>query len=253
MRDRPALFRSVHARVSAGFVDDIDGLVGQEAVVDMLARQLGSGFQGFFRVNDPVVILVTLAQAQQYLVGFLDRWLGNFDLLKAARQGAVLLKVFLVLLVGGGADAAQFPRGQHRLEDIGSVQRTARHRAGADDRMDFIDEQHGVLFSLQDGQHFFQPFLEIAAVAGSGQQGPHVQGVDPDVSQRRRHPPLHHPLGQALGDGRLADAGIADMDRIVLEAPAKDLQGAGQDILAADQRFALPAARLGGQLAGEHV
>ncbi len=43
------------------------------------------------------------------------------------------------------------------------------------------------------------------------------------------------------------------IEEVKVEAPAKDLQRAGKDILTSDQRLALPAARLGSQLAGEHV
>ena len=68
--------------------------------------------------------------------------------------------------------------------------------------------------------------------------------------QGRRHLALHDALGQPLGDGRLAHARVADVDRVVLEAPAEHLQRALQDILAADQGLAFAGARLVGQLAG---
>ena len=72
-RIAPALVRGVHARQRPGLVDDVDGLVGQEAVVDVLARQLGRRLQHFVGVGHLVVFLVAPAQAQQDLVGFLDR------------------------------------------------------------------------------------------------------------------------------------------------------------------------------------
>ena len=55
--------------------------------------------------------------------------------------------------------------------------------------------------------------------------------------------PLDDLARQALGDGRLADAGIADEQRIVLLAPAQHLDGAQHLRLAADQR--VDAAALG--------
>ena len=242
--------RGLHARQRPGLVDDVDGLVGEEAVIDVLARQLGGRPQRLVGVGHPVVLLVARAQAEQDAVGLLDRRLGDLDLLEAARQGAVLLEILLVLLVGGGADAAQLARGQRRLQDVGGVQRTARDGAGADDGVDLVDEEDGVLLALQGGQHLLQPLLEIAAVARAGQQRAHVQGVDADVPQRRRHLALHHALGQPLGDGRLAHAGVADVDGIVLEAAAEHLQRALQDLLAADERLAFAGARLVGELMG---
>src|SRR6185369_9102061 len=43
--------------------------------------------------------------------------------------------------------------------------------------------------------------------------------------------------GQALGDRRLADAGLADVERVVLGAAAQHLDGALDLVLAADQRI----------------
>ena len=59
-----------------------------------------------------------------------------------------------------------------------------------------------------------------------------------------RHVALDDALGQALGDRRLADARIADIERVVLGAPAQDLDGALDLRFAADQRVDLPRHRL---------
>ena len=47
---------------------------------------------------------------------------------------------------------------------------------------------------------------------------------------------------QALGDGGLADAGVADQQRIVLGPPAEDLDAALDLVHAADQRVDLALA-----------
>ena len=57
--------------------------------------------------------------------------------------------------------------------------------------------------------------------------------------QHLRHVALDDALGQALGDRRLADAGIADIERVVLGAAAQDLDGAVDLGVAADQRIDL--------------
>ena len=46
-----------------GFVDQVDGFVGQEAVADVAVGQVGRGFQGLVGDPDPVMSLVALAQA----------------------------------------------------------------------------------------------------------------------------------------------------------------------------------------------
>ena len=52
--------------------------------------------------------------------------------------------------------------------------------------------------------------------------------------------------GQALGDRGLADAGLADQQRVVLAPAAQDLDHALDLVLAADQRIDLAVARRAG-------
>jgi hypothetical protein len=93
-------------------------------------------------------------------------------------------------------------------------------------------------------QHRFEALFEIAAVARAGEQRAHVEGVDGGVEQHLRHLALNDAPRQALGDGGLADTGVADVERIVLGAPAQDLDGAIDLGLAADQRIDLAVLRL---------
>ncbi len=64
------------------------------------------------------------------------------------------------------------------------------------------------------------------------------------VLQHFRNVALDDALGEALGDRRLADAGIADIERVVLRAAAEHLDGAVDLGLAADQRIDLAGPRL---------
>ena len=63
----------LHAR--AGFVDQVDGLVGQEAVRNIAVRSVDRGFDGFVGVADRVELLVAVFDAEQDLdgVGFVGR------------------------------------------------------------------------------------------------------------------------------------------------------------------------------------
>ncbi len=69
------------------------------------------------------------------------------------------------------------------------------------------------------------------------------------ISTRVRSAPLaaavQQPLGDALDDGGLADAGLADQQRVVGAPLAEDVDGLLDLALAADQRIELPG---GGQL-----
>ena len=96
-----------HADARAGLVDQVDGLVGQEAVGDVAVRQLGRGHDGRVGDLDAVVDLVAFLQAAQdgdgrFHVGLVDQ-----HLLEAALQRGVLLDVLAVFVQRGRADAMQ--------------------------------------------------------------------------------------------------------------------------------------------------
>ena len=162
-------------------------------------------------------------QAQQDLDRFVLGRLVDVDLLKPAHQGAVLLEVVAVLLVGGGAEAAQGPALQGGLEQVGGIEGAAAGRAGADHGVDLVDEQDRAVIGLELGEHALQALLEIAAVARAGEQRAHVELVDHRVAQHVRDLAAHDAQGQALGDRGLADSGVADEQRIVLGAATQDL------------------------------
>ena len=102
------------------------------------------------------------------------------------------------------------PDCQRRLQQVGRVHRAAGGRAGADHGVDLVDEQDrvGVVLELLD--HLLQPLLEVAAVAGAGEQRAHVEREDRRVGQHLRHLAVDDLARQALGDGGLADARVAD-------------------------------------------
>ena len=114
--------------------------------------------------------------------------------------------------------------------------------------MDFVDEQDGARRILQLIEDRFQPLLEIAAVAGAGKQRAHVQGKNGRSVQHLRHFAIDDPARQTFGDRGLADARIADIERIVLGSPAQDLDRALDLGLPADQGVDPAVDRLGVQV-----
>ena len=186
----------------------------------------------------------------QDLDGLGHRRLDHVDLLEAARQRVVLLEDAAVFLVGGRADAAQLAAGQHRLDQVGGIHDAAGGGAGADHGVDLVDEQDGARLLLQLGDHGLQALLEVAAILGAGDQRAHVERVDRAVRQHLGHLALDDQPRQALGDRGLADAGLADVQRVVLAAPAQDLDGALDLELAADQRIDAAVLRLRVEVGG---
>ena len=104
-------------------VDEVDGLVGQEAAGDVAVGQHGGGDERGVLDADAVVDLVALLEAAEDGDGVLDRGLADEHLLEAALERGVLLDVLAVLVERGGADHAQLAAGQHRLEHVAGVHR----------------------------------------------------------------------------------------------------------------------------------
>ena len=201
---------------------------------------------------DAVVGLVAVAQAAEDLqrLGLAGRL--DDDRLEPAIQGAVLLDVLAVLVEGGGADALDLAAGQGRLEDVGGVDRPLGP-AGTDEGVQLVDEQDRVLGAADLVHDGLDPLLELAAVLGAGDHHREVEHHDPPVAQQLGDVAVDDHLGQALDDRRLADARLAEQDRVVLGAAREDLDHALDFILAADDRVQLALPGQVGQVASERV
>ena len=146
-----SLGHAVHldAQFGCSLIDQVDGLVGQEAVTDVTLAELNGSDDGVILDAHLVVVLVFLLQTTQdgngaFLVGFIDH-----DNLETTLQGLVLLEVLLVLVEGRGADAAQFSTSQGRLENVGSIHSTAA-LASTHKGVDLIDKQNDFAVCLGD-------------------------------------------------------------------------------------------------------
>ena len=90
--------------------------------------------------------------------------------------------------------------------------------------MNLIDKENRVRVFLELRQYRFQALLEIAPVLGASQQCAQIQRVDGGIQQRCRYLLFHDHAGQPFGDGRFADTGLADQQRVVLAATAENLR-----------------------------
>src|SRR5690606_5591797 len=88
-----------------------------------------------------------------------------------------------------------------------------------------------------------QTLLEVAAIAGAGEQRAHVEGEDGRLLEDVGHLTADDLAGKAFRDGRLTHAGIADEQRVILLAAAQHLDRAQDLRLAADERIDPPLAR----------
>ncbi len=182
-------------------------------------------------------------QSAQDLDRLRHRRLDDVDLLETSRQRVVLLENPAVFLVGGRTDAAQLTVRERRLDQVGGVHHAARRRAGADDRVDLVDEEDRARLLLDLREHALQALLEIAAVLGAGDQRAEVEREHHAVGEHVGHLALDDEPREALDQRSLADAGFADVERVVLAAAAEDLHRALDLELAADQRVDAPLLR----------
>ena len=117
--------------------------------------------------------------------------------------------------------------------------------------MDLVDEQDrvGQLLELVDDR--LQPLFEVAAVAGAGEQRAHVERVNGRALEHVGDVALDDLAREPFGDRGLTDAGVADVERVVLRPAAEDLHGAIDLGHAPDQRIDLAGLGLLVEVDGE--
>ena len=238
--DRHAV--ELHAQAACGLIDQVDGLVGQETVGDVAIGEVGSCHERAIGDMHAVEDLVLLLEATQNRDGVLDGRLADHHGLETTRERRILLDVLAVFVERSRADCVQVAAGKRRLEDVAGIH-GALGGARAHNGVELIDEQDdlalGLLYLLEHG---LQAVLELAAVLGAGDQRAHVELDEVTVAQRARHVAGHDTLGDALDDGRLADARLANEHGVVLGAAGQDLDGTTDLVGTADDRVELAGA-----------
>ena len=145
---------------------------------------------------------------------------------------------------GRDVDAAR----ELRLEQVAGVH-GALALAGAHDVVQFVDEKDDLALAAGDLlEEGLQPLLELAAKLGARHHAAEVHGNEPLVLQRVGHVPGDDAPRQPLGDGGLADAGLADEHGVVLGAARQHLQGPPDLLVTADDRVELALPRPRGEV-----
>src|ERR1043165_9681457 len=206
------------AQARGRFVDEVDGLVGEETVRDVAVRQRRRGDDRGVLDLHAVMVLVALLEPAQDGDRVLDRRLADVDRLEAPLQRRVLLDVLLVLVERRGADGAQLAARERRLEHVRRVHRPFR-RAGADERVQLVDEEDDRAFALLDFlDDRFEAVFEIAAGLRAGDHRAEVEGDDALVLEPLGDVAFDNAPRPPFDDGGLADARLAPISRSA-EAP----------------------------------
>ena len=174
------------------------------------------------------------------------------DRLESPGQGRVFFDVLAIFIERRGADALNLAAREGGLEHVAGVD-GALGAAGADQRVQFVDEENHVLGAADFVHHRLDALLELAAIFGAGDHHRQIEHDDAAVVQNLRHGAGDDHLGEAFDDGGLADAGFAEQYGVVLLPAAEDLDDALDFVLTADDRIELAFAGQFGQIAAEAV
>ena len=117
--------------------------------------------------------------------------------------------------------------------------------------MQLINEEDdiAVLLHLVDG--LFNALLEFAPVLSPGDHAGQVQRQDLLVQQLLRHIRRGDALGQTLGNSRLAHAGLADQNGVILGAAGQNLDDPLNFLFPSDDRVQLALTGRLGQIPGK--
>ena len=216
------------------FIDQVNGLVGQETIRDVPVTEFGRRYDGGVLDPHAVMHLVAVLDAAQDGNGIGYGRLCDQHHLKTAFQRLVFFEVLAILVEGGCADGAQFAAGESGFQNVRRIH-CAFRSARAHERMDFVDEQNDLSIRFGDfPDDSFQPVLEFAAVFGARDERAHIERDQPLVLEPFRYIALHDANGQTFRNRRFPDPGFPDQHRIVFGPAGKNLQDAPDFFVAPD-------------------
>ena len=241
---------NAHAR--ARLVNHVNGLVGQETILDVALGQRHRRLQRFVGEVHVMMRLVAVAQAFHNANGLFRGRFGNRKRLEATRQGTVLLKVLAEFFKRGSANNLNLATAQRRLQNSRSVNGTFGG-TGTDQRVDLVDEQDNLAVVLHFLDAFLQALFEFTAKLAARNQRGHVQRDNALATQKIGHLIRHDELGQSFHHGGFAHTRLAQQQRVVLLATRQNLHHALYFFRAADNRVQLAIARFFRKIGAEFL
>ena len=186
---------------------------------------------------------VALLQSAQNRDGVLHARLIHFHRLEAPFERGIFFDVLAVLVERRRADGAQLAAGERGFEHVARVHRALGFSC-ADDGVQFVNEEDDLALRVGDLlDERLQSVLEFPAELRACDHRRNVHRDQSLVLQRLGNVARDDASREAFDDGRLAHAGLADEDRVVLCAPRKHLHRAADFVVAPDDRIDLPLAR----------
>ena len=234
----------------ARLVDEVDRLVGQEAVGDVAVRQRRRGDQRGVLDPHAVVDLEALAQAAQDRDRVLDasarRRCTGWKRRSSAASFSMCLRYSSSVVAPMQCSS---PRASIGLSMLPASIAPSAAPAPTTVCSSSMNSRIRPSAALTSWSTAFRRSSNSPRYLAPATQRAHVEREDGLVAQALGHVAAHDPLGEPLDDRRLADAGVADQHRVVLGLAREDLDHAADLRVAADHRVELAAARLGDEVA----
>ncbi len=230
------------ADVRRSLVHQVDGALRKLHARDVASREVGGGDQG--RVGDAhaVVDLEAPHDAAKHGDGLVDGRRLHRDGYETSREGAVRIEGLAHLIGCRDAD------GPHLAASEGRREQAARTRGGgavAHQRAQVRQEEDDLAGRVPHRvEHAAHALLELSPELGAGHEGAHVEGDEALAREHLGHVAARDALREPLDDGRLADAGLAHEQRVVLAPPRQHLEYPAQLRVAPHRRVELA---LGGE------
>ena len=151
------------------FIHQVDGFVGQEAVVDIAGTCFYCIRDDVGLIGHTVECFIFCFQTLYDVDGFFNTRFEYVYLLETAYQSSAAGKVTIVFFVGGGTDEADVSSFQIRFQHVGGVHRTVSGTSGTYQIVYFIYVDNGVAFASHTFHDGLQAFFEITPVLCTGQ------------------------------------------------------------------------------------
>ena len=97
------------ARTSTRFIQNVNGFIRQEAILNIPVRKQYRRVNCSFGIVYVVVLLITILQTVNDTDGIIRAWLANVDRLETTLKCRVLLDMFAVLFCGSGTNDLNLP------------------------------------------------------------------------------------------------------------------------------------------------
>ena len=115
--------------------------------------------------------------------------------------------------------------------------------------MQFVDKHNNLTGAVTDClEHLLQALFKFTTEFGASHQSCQIQSIQGLVLQALGHVACHDAAGQALGDGSLANARLADKHRVILFTATQDFDHATNFFIAANYRVQLTILSLSRQI-----